>query len=404
MSSPPLRQRVVDDTDLAIQYVPNSDWFSADASTLTAGNWGPIYRESSHATTSNANLTFAFNGTDIQVRGTIDISKNSTTNVTDPTWDCFVDDMTISKPNPTFQFAENNWVLCEQSALDASFDTAVLFYPSTDPSVSFGSGWNTFGGENETNDHGSQVSLSFHGTSVIPFAFVPNQLPPNATWATYAIDDGEPVNFTLNGLPSPQSSTEFHVPLFTTPTLPSALHTLVITYGGDDHHTPLVIQGFYVTNTTTVSSDPSSPSLLLRSFDRRVVGGIVFLALFAALAFFYSKHRRHRRPDFTAANPYPLPMAYNDGVVHDQPYGHYPVTAIAPRSKPGAAMVASNGFGSGPSTKFPYTERLAPAPQQQSNGSPPAVVVVHEDSGVRLPPEQALEPRIVELPPGYSPE
>jgi hypothetical protein len=113
-------------------------------------------------------------------------------NVTDPSWDCFVDKIKISNPQPTFQYPENNWVLCEQPQLssgshvltiqarskgrafyfdylvymptpDASFESTVLIYPNTDPSVSFGSGWSTYGGENGTNDHGAQVTLNFHG-------------------------------------------------------------------------------------------------------------------------------------------------------------------------------------------------------------------------------------------------
>ncbi|KAJ6483999.1 hypothetical protein C8R45DRAFT_294879 [Mycena sanguinolenta] len=539
MSAPPLRQRVIDDTDPAIQYGPNG-WSVADPSTLNAGNFGPIYQDSSHATTSNANLTFTFNGTGIQVLGTINVSINPTTNATDPTWACFVDDTQISNPNPTFKYPENNWPLCEQSEIsegshvltiqvqskgqpfyfdyllytpppDASFDTAVLLYPNTDPSVAFGSGWGTFGGENGTNVHGAQVSLFFHGTSVIPYGFVPTELPYNATWATYTIDGDQPVNFTLNGLSSPQSATEYFVPLFSTPTIPSAPHNLVITYGGDDQHTPLVIQGFYVTNTTTVSSDSSNPSSSASPSSNSakhtsagaiaggVIGGIILLALFAALAFFYSKRRRQRRPDLTSANPYPMSMADDDAFVNGQPYAYSPVPASQshfhslPRT--GAATVPSSSSSrpyqrtedSRPSTDYPYIEGVAAlhhhpsdtmtssrgtrthtqqpstssaaqsrsrsgsAPQQSNNStsaivshdsahgglptpttappaapltklareraaaapttrgadigrSPGTVVVVHEDSGLRLPSENALEPRIVELPPGYSPD
>ncbi|KAF7376926.1 hypothetical protein MSAN_00110400 [Mycena sanguinolenta] len=528
MSTPP-RQRVVDDTDPAIQYGPNG-WFIADPSTLNVGNFGPIYQDSSHATTSNANLTFPFNGTAIQVLGTIYVSTDPTTNATDPTWDCFVDDIAISNPNPTFKYPENNWLLCEQAEiaegshvltiqvqskghafyfdylkytppLDTSFDTAVLLYPNTDPSVSFGSGWSTFGGENGTNDHGSQTySERCTGTSVVPYGFVPTELPHNATWATYTIDGGQPVNFTLNGLSSPQSATEYFVPLFTTPTIPNGAHNLVITYGGDSQHTPLVIQGFYVTNTTTVSSDSSSPSSSASTPSASpssnsakhtsagaiaggVIGGIIVLALLAALAFFYAKRRRRRRPDLTSANPYPMSMADDDSHVHSLPPTGADTAASSSGSRPYQRTEDSR-----PSTDYPYIQRAAPlhhhpsdtmsssrgtrthtqqpsassasqshgdfAPQQQHHynsstsavvshdsahgalpspattppaapltklereraaaapttragdvgRSPGTVVVIHEDSGLRLPSERALEPRIVELPPGYSPD
>ncbi|KAF7334816.1 Peroxidase [Mycena sanguinolenta] len=465
MSTLPHRQRVIDDTDPTIQYGSN-DWFIADPSIFTnAGNFGPLYRNSSHATTSSANLTFSFNGTDLHVFGTINVSINSTTNTTDPTWQCFVDDIKIGNTNPTFQYPENNQLLCWQPELvessehvltihvqtkgqpfyfdyllyttlpDASFDTAVLLYPYTDPSVSFGPGWEIIGSaEKGTNDYGSQVSLSFHGTSVIPYGFVPNQLPPNATWATYAIDDGESVNFTLNGLSSPQSSTEYFVPLFTTPTLPSAPHNLVLTYGGDNQHTPLVIQGFYVTNTTTVFSEPSSPSSSTSSPSASlspnptqptsagaIVGGVIGgIILVTVLGFFYSKRRRQRHPDLTSANPYPMSMAQN--LEHAiRKYSSFPVPAIASQphlhSLPNhRAAAASN---SGPSRNYTHIEHVAPiqlklltTPHRNSNsagdivieGNPSAVVGIHEDSGVRFPPECALDSRLVELPPGYSPD
>jgi hypothetical protein len=113
-------------------------------------------------------------------------------NVTDPTWGCFVDEIKISNPAPKFQYPENNWLLCEQPQIssgshvlkiqvqsngrafyfdylvytptpDASFESAVLIYPHTDPSISYGSGWGIFGSERGTNSHGAQVTLNFHG-------------------------------------------------------------------------------------------------------------------------------------------------------------------------------------------------------------------------------------------------
>ncbi|KAJ7232655.1 hypothetical protein B0H12DRAFT_1239568 [Mycena haematopus] len=394
MTTPP-RQRVVDDTDPSVQYGPNG-WFVANPSTLNVGNFGPIYQDTSHGTTSNSNLTFPFNGTGIQVFGTIYVSTNPATNVTDPTWDCFVDDIKISNPDPTFQYPENNWVLCEQPELtasshvltiqvqskgqpfyfdyllytpppDASFDTAVLLYPNTDP------------------------------TSVSPYGFVPTELPHNATWATYTIDDGTPVNFTLNGLDSPQSATEYFVTLFTTPTIPSAPHNLVITYGGDSQHTPLVIQGFYVTNTTSASSSSSpssSPSLSPNPTKHTsagaiaggVVGGILFLALLAALAFCYSKRRRQRPPDLTPANPYPMSMATDDALashVNGQPYTYSGVYAnpsqphspsLPQTAAATAASTSASGSGSHlrtedslPSTTYPYIHRAAPLHQHPSD-------------------------------------
>jgi hypothetical protein len=209
-STTPTRDLVIDDTDPAIQYGSNG-WFVADPSTAGVGNFGPIYQNTSHATTSsNSTLTFPFNGilsspdfchiifksyyrsgTSIHVFGTISISTDSN-NVTDPTWDCFVDDIQIGNPQPTFPFTESNWELCDQAQIasgshelriqvqskgrafyldrlvytpppEATFESAVLVYPNTDPSVSYGAGWTVLGGQKTTNTKNSQVALNFHG-------------------------------------------------------------------------------------------------------------------------------------------------------------------------------------------------------------------------------------------------
>ncbi|KAJ6594905.1 hypothetical protein B0H19DRAFT_1097066, partial [Mycena capillaripes] len=336
-----------DDTDPAVQY-GTDEWHVADPSLLNVGNFGPIYQGTSHATTStNSTLTFPFNGTSMSVFGTIMVSTDA--NVTDPMWNCFVDGTQIGNPQPAFQFPENNWVLCDQPEIaagshvltvqvqskgtafyfdylvytplpDATFETAVLIYPNTDPAVSFGSDWKTFGGENGTNTKGSQVALNFHGTSASMYGFVPTELPHNSTSSTYTIDGGPPVSFTLQGLSG--DDTEYNVIMFTTPTIPSGPHNLVVQYGGDSDHTPLVVEGFYVTNITTGSpaslpsfppasasplSTPTSRSSHAGAIAGGTMGGLVLLVLLAALAFCYKRSLRH--PDATLANPYPMSMA-----------------------------------------------------------------------------------------------
>ncbi|KAJ7441088.1 hypothetical protein FB451DRAFT_987780, partial [Mycena latifolia] len=334
MSTP--RQRVIDDTDPAIQYGPNG-WYVADPSTLKAGNFGGIYNGTSHATTTNNSLSFAFNGTSIRVFGTIMVSTDAN-NVTDPTWKCLVDEIEISNPQPTFKFPENNWILCDQPQIapgphvltiqveskgrafylddlvytplpDATFESAVLVYPNTDPAVSFSQGWSTFGGENGTQTAEAQVALNFHGTSATLFGFVPTELPHNSTTASYMIDGGSPVSFPLAGLSSPNSATAYNVIICATPTLLDGPHNFVITYGGDSKHTPLVVGGFYVTNTTSLTSTNSSstsssstspltsPTTSPKHSPAGAIGGAVggiflLLALIAGLVFWRRRRRR----------------------------------------------------------------------------------------------------------------
>ncbi|KAJ6594904.1 hypothetical protein B0H19DRAFT_1366640 [Mycena capillaripes] len=446
----PPRKRVIDDTDPAVQYGTNG-WFVANPSVLNVGNFGPIYQGTSHATTSaNSTLDFPFNGTSIRVYGTIMVSTDAN-NVTDPTWDCFVDGTKIGNPQPTFQFPENNWILCDGPEIaagshvltvqvqskgrafyfdylvytplpDATFETAVLIYPNTDPAVSFGSGWRTFGGENGTNTKGSQVALKFHGTSASMYGFVPTELPHNSTWSTYTVDDGLPVNFTLRGLSSPQSSTNYNVIMFTTPTLSGGPHNLVIQYGGDNKHTPLVVQNFYVTTTTDPSSSPTSlqslpsfslspspSSVLSKSPDvgaiaGGVITGLVLLALLVALAFCY-KRRRRRRADNFSPNPYP--MSTTDGEMrpvgappNGRPYAYSP---LVPRPYPTPTWTPLASAARSVRTKL-ACERPAETQALLTPDSSGVLVVRHEDSGVRLHFTSMPLPgqEIVEIPPGYS--
>ncbi|KAJ7741779.1 hypothetical protein DFH07DRAFT_750828 [Mycena maculata] len=476
-STSTLRQIVVDDTDPAIHY-GDTGWFSADPANLNVGNFGPIYNGTSHATTNDASLSFEFSGTSITVYGTIIVK--TVNNVSDPTWTCYVDEIPIGSQNPTFQFPENNWNLCAQSELtagphnltiqvqskgqafylddlvytptpDVTFERAVVIYPNTDPAVSFGAGWDTFGGENGTQSKGAQVALNFHGTSVTPFAFVPTERPHNATSATYSIDGGASVNFALQGLAAGNSSTvatEYNVPLFTTPELEAGTHNLVVTYEGDGDHTPLVVQGFYVTNTTTPASSSSSTtspafssntsSVNLASSRHSPAGviaggliaGVFVLALLAGVALWQRKRRR-RVGDATAANPYPMGMAYNgappigvaqpsSGASGARSEGSRPSTDYPGGSQSGGAgstsAVPSHGSAHTPAAPVVRGKRareiaaaaaLPPPSNARAPSNPHAVVVRHEDSGVRLPvasPADAPLPEMVELPPGYSPD
>lgn len=53
-------------------------------------------------------------GTQVTVVGSNNILNNS--GVLDPTWECFIDDISIGATTP-FPFPENNWVFCDHASL-----------------------------------------------------------------------------------------------------------------------------------------------------------------------------------------------------------------------------------------------------------------------------------------------
>ncbi|KAJ7660428.1 hypothetical protein B0H17DRAFT_1145045 [Mycena rosella] len=158
---------LVDDTDPAIQYGLEG-WFVADVSKLNNGTFGPVFNGTSHATvSSNSTLSYPFTGTSIIVYGTIDVSTDAN-NVTDPTWNCFLDGIQIPSQtlHSTFQRTTGRCVsspilpppfdhssqvagqpfyfdsLVYTPAPDAVLPSAVLVYNGGDPALKYSPGWN----------------------------------------------------------------------------------------------------------------------------------------------------------------------------------------------------------------------------------------------------------------------
>ncbi|KAJ7229877.1 hypothetical protein GGX14DRAFT_581525, partial [Mycena pura] len=491
MSSSP-RRIVIDDADPAIQYGP-SGWFVADATKLNAlGNFGPIYKNTSHSTTTDGStLSFPFNGTSVSVMGTILVTTDN--NVTDPTWDCFVDEIKIGNPNPTFQFAENNWLLCDQSQIapgshmltinvqtkgqafyidnifytptpDVSYDGAVLEYTNRDTSVSFGSGWQAWGGQNVTQTNGAQVALNFHGTAVTLIGYVPQELPHNSTLASYSIDGGSSISIPLKGLAAGSTTTQYNVQILSADSLTPASHNLVVTYEGDSNHSPLPVGVFYVTNSTTpsslsssgsstgaasasTSSQAASPASKPESSPAgAIAGGIIgclaLIALIVGLVFWCRVRRRRTAAGFDSAITNPNAFAamsatdvtpYSDAATGPSLYDRFHTSA---GSTPRTYDVFHTSAGSTPQTyvdQGPYryvppvqSDRTSATPPSASaeglmaSGSTPshsrgpsgsaasAISAGRRSAGVGVRAERhqdsgiRLDPELVELPPDYS--
>ncbi|KAF7300367.1 hypothetical protein HMN09_00920000 [Mycena chlorophos] len=357
------RRIVVDDADDSIHYASNG-WYIANPQALNAlGNFGPVYKNTSHGTTTNGStLSFGFSGTTVEVTGTIAVQKLADGSY-DPTWVCTVDGSPIPNPNPTFAYPENNWSLCSASSLSPSsphtleitvhtrgtafyvdniFYTptvdptalagAVLEVLNTDSSVSFGTGWEGWGAQNVTRMAGSEVTLSFRGTAMSLIGYVPEELPRNATTARYSIDGGAPTTIRLAGLAAGSTTTMYNVVILQVDSLSPDNHTLVVTYDGSNATTPLPVGAFYVTNsattssgsTTTGSGNPSSPSSQpissstaaslsassTKSPKAAIAGGtiasIVAIALLALLFFWARRKRRDIRENMVGTRPQPF--------------------------------------------------------------------------------------------------
>jgi hypothetical protein len=203
---------VVDDSDPLFHYT-EPDWFQDEGSQDNVGNFGPPFQHTLHGTSSNASFSFSFEGqslrtllipiypllihantgTSIQILGTN--NRVNTTNGFDPSWECFLDKISIGA-TPPFQYPENNWLLCEQLQLvdgphvvtvnvtqatasgrtfwfdDATYtpssnvskDRAYILVDNVDSDIVYGDGWGPLGATaNFTTRTGTEMRFNFTG-------------------------------------------------------------------------------------------------------------------------------------------------------------------------------------------------------------------------------------------------
>lgn len=136
-------------------------------------------------------------GTSVKVFGSNNLRNDS--GVLDPSWDCFVDNISIG-PSTPFQFPENNWVFCSQDKLvdgphiltvnatvakeqtfwfdniqynpsaSVSLEDAAVFVDSLDSQLQYGAGWQALGSTaNMTTQTNSIFTFDFTGASTILF-------------------------------------------------------------------------------------------------------------------------------------------------------------------------------------------------------------------------------------------
>ena len=200
---------LVDDTDPNLRY--SGSWFAAQDTQPNTGTNGPPFENTLHGVNANASVCYSFSGmfrwlvcfivlflvngcfsgSKITVLGTSITTNASGTQ--DPTWECFIDNISIGWNISAGSGAENNWVLCQSNLQDGphvltmnvtvlhdqtfwfdqiqylpsskvSLDNSTVRVDSSDPAVQYGSGWTELDGiVNLTQTTGSTVTYDFIG-------------------------------------------------------------------------------------------------------------------------------------------------------------------------------------------------------------------------------------------------
>ncbi|KAF8805440.1 hypothetical protein BYT27DRAFT_7085298 [Phlegmacium glaucopus] len=277
----------VDDVDSKIQYT--GPWFLDEGSQNSLGHNGPPYLGTLHGTNSSASLSFAFNGTLFRVHGTINIRNDS--GVVDPTWQCFIDNISIN-PIPPSPDPQNNWIFCEEDTLldgphiitvnvtvlksqtfwidkiqylpspSVPLDQAAIVVDSGDPQLQYGQGWQVWYYANTTTVTGSTFTYNFIGVSLSWYGPLIPGFPVGSSSVTYSIDGQTPTSFLLQGV-SADTPTTNNQKFFETAQYPAGPHTLKVVYEGINS-TPLTLDYLIVQNgtlpstTTSVSSHATS--------------------------------------------------------------------------------------------------------------------------------------------------
>ncbi|KAF9458806.1 hypothetical protein BDZ94DRAFT_1300969 [Collybia nuda] len=465
-----MRAVVIDDTDPNIKY-EGEGWFQDNVSQDDLGNFGPTYEHTLHGTKANSSLTYTFQGTSIEIWGTTDLAKISA-GVFDPSWECFVDKISVGATK-SFEYAENNWNLCGQNNLpdgiheivinvnsagqvfwvdrivyapspSLSLNAAVILVENHDTGINLDSKWQALGDEAAmTQTMSSIATFIFTGTSVSWVGYIPTELPHNASFATYSVDGGPPIVFTLRGLPPGFPNSIYNQVFFTARNLSAGSHSLVVTHQGTSAQTPLTLNFLYVNTTLTpTTSTVSSPSglssgsnisptshelppsnrppdlttgttVLTRVLVGSVIGGVLFVVLTVLLFWKYKRSRYGGvsiirilsremapvptgplipRPWYNAAGTHPsilLNPVLRDGSGNQmqtgsvaKPLVHPQLTPPAPSSTPQRITKSSMRL------LIPESATSRTLPGQASGSRDPVIPTQHEESGpiVTLPP------------------
>ncbi|KAH6901960.1 hypothetical protein BKA70DRAFT_1113479, partial [Coprinopsis sp. MPI-PUGE-AT-0042] len=340
-SQPETRWVAVDDGDPSITY--NGDWYISDEQFDGALNaFGPVYLGSQHATKTAGGLSFTFQGSQVRLYGTSHQIANTST-LKDPEWDCSVDGITYGHESGYEDRPINQWTLCSvdlkssaehllilgAAVRDATFYfDSILYRPSyelrnslhptvylhhSDAAIKFSDGgWVSHQGREAklTREIGAKIKVAFNGTKATYFGRIPVGYPLANSTATYSIDEGDPVEFDVMGLPRDIDNALYYFPLFETPSFSQGEHTLEVVHKGPG--APLVFEYFLVENGDIVQPEglvldfndakgsyPSNPSggrgpkkTPVSAIVGGTVGGVVVISITGILLFLYLKRKK----------------------------------------------------------------------------------------------------------------
>ncbi|GJJ15798.1 hypothetical protein Clacol_010076 [Clathrus columnatus] len=288
----PSRSIIINNTDSRITYEPANAWVDTPSTdpAFQTGSLGPPFATSLKTVFQDGNFTFSFNGSSIQVYGSVDIINGS-----QPTFSCTIDGTVITTGIP--KFPQNNWDMCDSGNLEIGqhvlgfnvqsqeslfFFDHITFLPSTDDQLGNGliridfsdSSINYLGnwtspeglGSQLTNDHGSFVKMPFIGQQLTWYGVFSTSFPFESAPAEFSVDGGTPVQFELGGLINngPFTAPLANQLLFQTGELPQGPHEVIVTYLGNEEQTDLSLSYVIVQNSSLPADNHSAPTQTMK--------------------------------------------------------------------------------------------------------------------------------------------
>ncbi|KAH9483325.1 hypothetical protein JR316_0005431 [Psilocybe cubensis] len=442
---------IIDDSDSSILY-EEGKWIT-DTSSLNYTVSGRPFNNTAHITFQQASFTIRFQGTGIELWGLSSSSGvwNGTTNghLIDSLSSSF-GGSTAPGEQPSFRFSAGydptEWQEGSINALTmtvtgtkdnpVAFDFArfmpsgfskpeditvgVMEYTVSDD-FTYGAappGWDSSDFLSTTTPD-APYTFSFTGTSVAGLGGNGVNDSHIQAMASYSIDGGDPVKFTVNNLATSVLDTITEQTIFQTNQVAPGNHTIQIVYHGNSTTTPLTLMSLLVTGTKTILSvdppppaKPSSSSLSNPSSSNpspvpsnsshpkthrgiiaaAVAVSVILVVLLCLIGFLLYRRRKRRleskRFSSYSLDPGPVAMAI-------VPFFDY------------SALSIRNGDSVGEASEKNSSQTHVGQVETQQNSLPASsapirvVTRVHEDSG-EVPIQPVEQIVVVDIPPSYT--